>query len=306
MLSNLPATCLDSSPGRCYPIPTNVRSCSYAGEVSLSSPQNENIIDLPKILAVGIASPAATLLTSRFGVAGTLVGLVLSAMFITVAVDVLKVYLARVPGAVTTIPGGLRKKSFFRRSFERMKIPFSKFGSLPRPRRRSILIRSALAAGVSILVGLILITVLELGVGKSLSCWVWEECSTESSAQSSSRTSGEGASTLPSILGGGQSAGSSVPQGGDDPSNPQQQPGVQQQQPDFSPGNPQAPSQEEEEAAPDDPSSIQPGQRQGPAGVPQEEEEEDQQQPSLEKAPEEKQKGSANQQKDSMNNTSEG
>ena len=250
----------------------------------MSAPQDANIIDLPKILAVGIASPAATLLTSRFGVAGTLIGLVLSAMFITIAVDILKVYLARVPGAVTTIPGGLRKKSFFRNVFERMKIPFSKLRSLPRHRRRSILIRSALAAGISILVGLIVVTALEFGVGKSLSCWVWEECATESSAQSSSRTSEGGASTLPSILGGGQSVGTNTtPQGGDDPSTPQQQPGVQQQ-PGSSPGTPESPSQEE--AAPDDPYSVQPGQRQGPSGVPQEEDQ--QQQPPSDEAPEEK------------------
>jgi len=259
----------------------------------LSSPQSQSIIDLPKILAVGIASLAATLLTSRFGVAGTLVGLVLSAMFLTFAADVLKVYLARIPGAVTTIPGGLRKKNFFRRVFEKMKIPFSKFGSLPRPRRRSILIGSVVAAGISILVGLIIVTALEFGVGKSLSCWVWDECATESSAESS-RTSG-GVSTLPSILGGAPSAGTSIPQEEEEeegsPSNQQQQPGVQQQ-PGSSPGTLEAPSQEEEEAAPDDPSSVEPGQRQGPSGVPQEEE--DQQQPSPGETPEEKQKGSIN------------
>jgi hypothetical protein len=261
----------------------------------LSAPQsqskNQSIIDLPKILAVGVASLAATLLTSRFGVAGTLVGLVLSAMFLTFAADVLKVYLARIPGAVTTIPGGLRKKNFFRRVFEKMKIPFSKFGSLPRPRRRSILIGSVVAAGISILVGLIIVTALEFGVGKSLSCWVWDECATESSAESS-RTSG-GVSTLPSILGGAPSAGTSIPQGEEgSPSNQQQQPGVQQQ-PGSSPGTLEAPSQEEE-AAPDDPSSVEPpGQRQGPSGVPREGEE-DQQQPSPGEAPEEKQKGSIN------------
>jgi hypothetical protein len=88
------------------------------------SQQNQTIFDLPKVLAVGIASPAATVLTSRFGIAGTLLGLALSAVIITVAVDFLKVYLARVPGAVTTIPGGLKKKSSLRRLFERMRLPF--------------------------------------------------------------------------------------------------------------------------------------------------------------------------------------
>ncbi len=223
-------------------------------ELSLSAPQNAHIIDLPKILAVGIASPAATVITSRFGVAGTLLGLALSAVFITAAVDFLKVYLARIPSAVTTIPGGLKKRSSLRGVFQRMRLAFSKFGSLPRARRRSVVIGAVVAAGISFIVGLIVVTVLELGVGKSLSCWVWDECSTESSAE---------ASTLPSILGGGQRAGSSsTPQEVEEASPSEEGPSNLQQQPDNAPGTPQAPSQ-----APDD-RSVQPGQRQGPSGVP--------------------------------------
>ena len=238
------------------------------------SQQSQHIFDLPKVLAVGIASPTATVLTSRFGVAGTLLGLALSAVFITAAVDFLKVYLARVPGAVTTIPGGLKKKSSLRRIFERMRLPFSKFGSLPRPQRRSILLGSVVAAGASILVGLIIITGLEFGVGKSLSCWVWDDCPTEAAAEGAS-------STLPSILGGGQRAGSSIPQeeaspseaGPSEEASPSEEgPSNVQQQPDYAPGTPEAPSQ-----APDD-RSVQPGQRQGPSGVP--EKVEVQQQPS--------------------------
>jgi hypothetical protein len=225
--------------------------------MSESAPENANIIDLPKILAVGIASPAATVLTSRFGVAGTLLGLVVSAMFVTAAADFLKVYLARIPGAVTTIPGGLKEKSLFRRVIERIKVPFSKFGSLPRPQRRSILLSSVVAAGVSILVGLIIITGVEFGEGKSLSCWIWDECPTESAAEGAS-------STLPSILGGGQRTGTSIPQ--EEEAGPSEEgPSNVQQQPDNAPGTPQAPSQ-----APAD-SSAQPGQRQGPSGVPEQE-----------------------------------
>jgi len=221
----------------------------------LSEQQSQAILDLPKIIAVGIASPSATVLTSRFGVAGTLLGLALSAVFITVAVDFLKVYLARVPGAVTTIPGGFRKKSSLGKVFERMRRPFSKFASLPRPRRRSILIGSVAAAGISFVVGLIIVTGVELGVGKSLSCWVWEECSTEESSADGSNTAEE-ASTLPSILGGGQSAGSSSSTPQDTPSN------LQQEQPGSSAGAQQGPLQ-----TPAD-SSAQPGQRQGPSGIP--------------------------------------
>src|SRR5215207_6948177 len=129
-----------------------------------------------------------------------MLGLVLSAVLITAGVDLLKVYLARVPGAVTTIPGGLRKKSSFRNVLERMKRPFSKFGSLPRPRRRSLLIGSIAAAGISCVVGLILVTVLELGVGKSLSCWVWDGCSAADESSAEGRDRSARASTLISIL----------------------------------------------------------------------------------------------------------
>src|SRR5215210_6717272 len=210
-------------------------------EGSFLTPQQPSIFDLPKVLAVGIASPAATAITARFGVAGTLIGLALSAVFITAVVDFLKVYLARVPEAVTTIPGGFRKRSPLRNVFGRIRRPFSKFASLPRTRRRSVLIGSVAAAGISFVVGLIVVTGLELGVGKSLSCWVWEECSTEESSADGSGTAR--ASTLPSILGGGQSsASSSTPQvegnpSGVNPSSPQQE------VPGSSPGTSGAPSQ---------------------------------------------------------------
>jgi hypothetical protein len=218
--------------------------------------QQETVFDLPKVLAVGIASPVAAAITSRFGIAGTLIGLALSAVFITAAVDFLKVYLARVPGAVTTIPGGFRKRSSLRNVFERMRRPFSKFASLPRPRRRSILIGSVAAAGISFVVGLMVVTVLELGVGKSLSCWVWDECSAEESSADGSGTART--STLSSVLGGDQGASSSTPQIEGSPSSPQQQPASQ------APGVPGV-------QTPDPSPSAQPGQRQGPSGIVEEE-----------------------------------
>ncbi len=230
--------------------------------------QQETVFDLPKVLAVGIASPAAAAITSRFGVAGTLIGLALSSVFITAAVDFLKVYLARVPGAVTTIPGGFRKRSSLRNVFERMRRPFSKFASLPRPRRRSIVIGSIAAAGISFAVGLIVVTGLELGVGKSLSCWVWDECSTEESSADGSGAAR--ASTLPSVLGGGQGASSSAPQVEVSPSvvSPSS---PQQEVPGSSPGTSGAPSSQVPDVpgaqTPDPSPSAQPGQRQGPSGV---------------------------------------
>ena len=230
----------------------------------MSQQHSQTIFDLPKVLAVGIASPAATVLTSRFGIAGTLLGLALSAVFITAAVDFLKVYLARVPGAVTTIPGGLKKRSSLRGVFERMRLGFSKFAALPRARRRSILIGGVVAAGISFIVGLILVTTLELGVGKSLSCWVWDECSTESSAEASE--SAGASSTLPSVLGGGQRAGSSSTPQEEEASPSNQQPD------DYAPGVPGAPSQAPPAPPPPAPANPsaqeEPAQQQGPSGMP--------------------------------------
>jgi hypothetical protein len=254
------------------------------------APQQQTIFDLPKVLAVGIASTASAAVTSRFGVAGTLLGLFLSAVFVTAAADFLKVYLTRVPGAVTSIPGGFRKKSSLQNVFDRMRRPFSKFASLPHPRRRSLLIGSAVAAGISFLIGLAIVTGLEVGIGKNLSCWVWDECSTESSADGSGTTQ---KGTLPTILSGVQSAGSSTPQVS--PSSPQQQPG-------SSPGiTPEVPSQAPEvpgAATPKPSPSAQPGQRQGPSGVI----EEDQQQSASSSAPVEQQLSPPDEQRNPADN----
>jgi hypothetical protein len=82
---------------------------------SMDKQQKQSIFDLPKVIAVGIASPIATILTSRFGITGTLIGLALSAVLLTALVDILKVYLARAPATVAKVPttvarmpGGLR------------------------------------------------------------------------------------------------------------------------------------------------------------------------------------------------------
>src|SRR5215217_4434274 len=213
--------------------------------------QKQTILDLPKVIAVGIASPIATILTSRFGIAGTLIGLALSAVILTVLADVLKVYLSRVPGAVTTIPGGFRKRSSLRNLLDRIRRPFSKFWSLAPARRRSILIGSIAVAGISFFVGLSVVTALEVGVGKSLSCWVWNDCSAWSSTDDG-ETSVTG--TLPSILGGGQSVSSDA--------SKVQPPSPQQPAPEASgsPSQPQGVPGSEQL-----PSSPQPGQRLSPS-----------------------------------------
>jgi hypothetical protein len=224
--------------------------------------QKQTILDLPKVIAVGISSPVAAVLTSRFGIAGTLIGLALSAVLLTALVDILKVYLARtpaavarVPGTVAKMPGGLRTRLSWHAIRGRLRTAFAKSSSLPATaaRRRSVLIGSVLAAGISFLVGLSIVTGLELGADNNLSCWVWKECYTESSSNGEASSS----STLPSILGGGQSASSNTPQ-----VNPV---GPQQQMPPGSRGSSSQPPGVPGSEIPTPPTSSQ---RWSPSGVP--------------------------------------
>jgi hypothetical protein len=183
--------------------------------------QTQHILDLPKVAAGAVASPLAAILTSRFGVAGTMIGLALSAVIVTVVVDTLKVYLARVPGAVTKIPGGFKKKSPARRLLIRLRLPFSKLSSLSPERRGYILGRSVIAGVIVFLIGLVVVTGLELGVGKNLSCWVWNDCASASPADGGTASKTSNTYTLPSILGGGASTSSNAPQEVG-PANPKQ------------------------------------------------------------------------------------
>jgi len=185
--------------------------------------KKQTIFDAPKVIAIGIASPAATLLTSRFGIAGTLLGLALSAMILTAVADFLKVYLARTSHAAhaaataaTRVPGALKAPRVFppsylfrRKGRTGTKAPYHGFSSPPggRWRRWSLFLgRSVVAAGISFLLGLGAVTALEQSAGKSLTCWVWEECPAQSSDDEGGGSSDQ--STRPSIFGGGPSAGS--------------------------------------------------------------------------------------------------
>ncbi len=133
---------------------------------SMEEKQKQTILDIPKVIAVGISSPVATILTSRFGVAGTLIGLALSAVILTALADMLKVYLARAPATVARVPtkmvkvpGGLRARLSWRNVRGKLMVAFARFSSLPLApaRRRSIMIGSIVAAGISFVVGLIVV-----------------------------------------------------------------------------------------------------------------------------------------------------
>jgi hypothetical protein len=200
--------------------------------------QKQTIFEPAKVIAVGIAAPLASLLTSPFGIAGTLLGLAISSVILTVLVDALKVYLTRASTKVVKVPSELRT-GLYRQSIRgKLRAQFTRMLSFPtRPlspkRRRSILVGSLIAAGISFLVGLMIVTGVEASVGKSLSCWLWSDCPTEESSADGESTSST--RTLPSIFGGSPSASSGTPAVQPVVVTPQQQPA-----PPGSPGSPSA------------------------------------------------------------------
>ena len=208
--------------------------------------QRQRILDPAKVAAGGVAAPLGAVLTSRFGVAGTMLGLALSAVVVTTVSDILKAYLQRAPGTVKNIPVSFGT-GFSWKNFRRWLMgPFSWFLSLGPSRRRAMLISSIVAGVIAFLIGTSAVTALEVGAGKNLSCWVWSECPT---TDSSTGEEASNTSTLPSVLGGSQGVVSS--------NTPQE--GQQQQQGQPS-GTPTAKT----------PASSQSGQEHTPSGAPQE------------------------------------
>jgi hypothetical protein len=158
------------------------------------------------VVAAGLASALAAFFTSRFGVAGTVVGAALTAMIITAGSALFSLYIERAAARARNVRGLTRV--------------------VVRPPRRAVLLGGGLLAAVaSFVIGMGAVTAVELGVGKSLSCWVWNECPTNDDG-----AGGTGATTRtrPSILGGTQKKNV----------GPTSQPGgVEQPQPTATPQN---------------------------------------------------------------------
>jgi hypothetical protein len=105
----------------------------------------------------------AAFLTSKFGVAGTLLGAALTAMIITGGSAILRSYLENVTGNVRKMPDKLRERKASRRAEPttlprrpdlgdnfagRMRAAMSWFSHLPPLRRRSILLKGLIGAMV--------------------------------------------------------------------------------------------------------------------------------------------------------------
>jgi hypothetical protein len=176
----------------------------------------------------------AALVTSRFGVAGTLIGAALTTMIITGGAAVLKSYLEGVTGRIRKVPGRVRARAGQRRSPQaaepqniperpdlrnnfmgRLRAAFDWFLHLSPLRRRAILAGVVVPAVIAFLISMGAVTALELAIGKSLPCGIWNNCPV--AADGSTAT---GVSTRPTLFGGGVKAG--------DASQDQQVPGSQQ------------------------------------------------------------------------------
>jgi hypothetical protein len=234
--------------------------------------KSQTLVETNKAVAAGIASVVVGILTSKLGVAGTLIGTGLTAMLITLASAILKAQLEKASHRVAGLPSAVQG----RLSTQQIRVPGKQspepnpeptakpetargrlsgllsrlgaipgfFRNLPSNQKRKVLLAGALAGLVAAVIGLSGVTGIELVGGKNLSCLVWSECPT---ADTSSRKPSSGSG--PSILG-GYSGGVTRNTPSDTPSGEQQ----------ITPGNNQQ--------APQQP-SVQPAQLGPGGGVPQ-------------------------------------
>jgi hypothetical protein len=144
-------------------------------------------------MAAGLAATAASFVTSRFGVAGTLLGAALTAMIITGGSAIFRSYLETVSGRVRGMPTKLRSqreqqkaggfggtmpgRPDLRDNFVgRMRAALDWFSHLPTLSRRSILIKGLLAAAVAFVICMGVVWGAEKVIGNSLSCGIWAKC----------------------------------------------------------------------------------------------------------------------------------
>jgi hypothetical protein len=144
-------------------------------------------------MAAGLAATGASFVTSRFGVAGTLLGAALTAMIITGGSAILRSYLETVSGRVRGMPTKLRSqrgqqkagdfggtmpgRPDLRNNFVgKMRAALDWFRHLPTLSRRSILIKGLLAAAVAFVLCMGVVWGAEKVIGNSLSCGIWAKC----------------------------------------------------------------------------------------------------------------------------------
>ena len=146
-------------------------------------------------MSAGLAATGAAFVTSRFGVAGTLLGAGLTAMIITGGSAILRAYIESVSERVRGVPTRLRSwgeqrkagapdepenvpgRPDLRNNFVgRLRAALDWFSNLSVMQRRSILIKGLVAAVIAFVICMVAIWGVEKIIGNSLSCGLWAEC----------------------------------------------------------------------------------------------------------------------------------
>lgn len=152
-------------------------------------------------MAAGLASTGAAFVTSRFGVAGTLLGAALTAMIITGGSAILKAYIENAAGRMRGAHTRLRSRregnaanatveqnvppqpesppgrpDLRNNLVGRMRAAVDWFRNLPTPARRPIVIKALVAAGIAFAICMVAVWGAEKVIGNSLSCGFWGTC----------------------------------------------------------------------------------------------------------------------------------
>ena len=246
------------------------------------------------VMSAGLASTMAAVVTSKFGVAGTLLGAALTTMIITGGSAILRAYFESAAGKAREVPSKLRSRVNLRKTggsfggpelrhnfFVRLRNALSWFSYLPQYRRRSILVRGAVAAIGAFVIGMAIVTFAEAAIGNSLSCGFWGTCPAGAVAGVHVGGSNTGAGAEPSVfLARSKASPASVPAatstqdqpkglfenlipGSNNQSAPQPVPGQQQSQP-AQPAPGQTPSQPAQPAPGQQPVQPSPGEKPAP------------------------------------------
>jgi len=146
-----------------------------------------------QVIAAGFASATAAFVTSRFGVAGTLLGAAVTAMIITGGSAILRAYFETVTGRVRKVPSKIQARREQRKAQRyaeplperpdlrdnfagRMRAALGWFSHLPPLARRSILVKGLIAAAVAFVIGMGAVWGVEKVINNSLSCGFWANC----------------------------------------------------------------------------------------------------------------------------------
>jgi len=163
--------------------------------VSEAAKQAPPVVSGAQVIAAGFAAATAAFVTSRFGVAGTLLGAAVTAMIITGGSAILRGYLENVTGNVRKMPKKVRARRERRKAQSygepetlserpdlrdnfagRLRAALGWFSHLPPLARRSILVKGLIAAAVAFLIGMGAVWGVERIINNSLSCGFWGNC----------------------------------------------------------------------------------------------------------------------------------